>query len=110
MDPAVYENGWKIDGDWTVLENDPGESRKTQASIDLPLNEQLTMKGDISSGMAVEIISVVQPYNPNTVSYYSKYVSSPSSSMEKEYMKYERRLPLRQSIVTGSAAITGQMN
>ena len=89
MDPAVYENGWKIDGDWTVLENDPGESRKTQASIDLPLNEQLTMKGDISSGMAVEIISVVQPYNPNTVSYYSKHVSSPSSSMEKEYIKYD---------------------
>ena len=89
VDPAVYENGWKIDGGWTVLENDPGESRKTRASIDLPSNEQLTMKGEISSGMAVEIISVVQPYNPNTVSSYSKYVSSPSSSMEKEYIRYD---------------------
>ena len=89
VDPAVYENGWKVDGDWTVLENDPGENRKTQASIDLPLNEQLTMKGDISSGMTVEIISVVQPYNPNTVSYYSKHVSSSSSSMEKEYIRYD---------------------
>ena len=89
VDPNVYENGWKIDGDWTVLENDPGESRKTQASINLPLNELLTMKGEISSGMAVEIISVVQPYNPNTVSYYSERVSSSSSSMEKEYIKYD---------------------
>ena len=68
VDPNTYVNGWKVEGDWTVLDNDSGESRKTQASIDLPLNELLTMKGEISSGMAVEIISVVQPYNPNTVS------------------------------------------
>ena len=90
VDPNTYVNGWKVEGDWTVLDNDSGESRKTQASIDLPLNELLTMKGEISSGMAVEIISVVQPYNPNTVSYYSKYVSSSTSLMEKKYVKYDK--------------------
>ena len=89
VDPNTYVNGWKVEGDWTVLDNTPGESRKTQASIDLPLNEQLTMKGEISSGMSVQIISVVQPYNPNTVSSYSERVSSSSSSMEKEYIRYD---------------------
>ena len=89
VDPATYGNGWKVEGDWTVLDNTSGESRKTQASIDLPLNEQLTMKGDISSGMTVQIISVVRPFNPNTVSYYSQYVSSSSSSLEKKYFEYD---------------------
>ena len=86
VDPMVYQNGWKLtdDGKWTVLENDPGESRRTSSTINLPTNELITLKGNISTGMAVEIYSYVPgPNGPG--SFWHGSASNSHSIGPKKY-------------------------
>lgn len=78
VNPVTYQNGWKLtpDGKWTVLENTPGESRRTSSTIDLPTNELITLKGNISSGMSVSIYSYVPGLNGGITSWSGSDVSS----------------------------------